>query len=84
MTNKEVDQLIRACGNCQLVNSLSREVQQILHIIYSDAPFDFVFLDFWEPGDMPDRDGYRKIMTCLDGMIGSGLGSARVLKEITP
>ena len=43
-------------------------------MIDSDTTFDMVFLDFWEPGDIPDRDGYRKILTCLYCMTGFGLG----------
>ena len=52
--------------------------------IESDNPFDVVFLDFWEPGDIPDQDGYRKILTCLDCMTGFGTGEAIRPKEITP
>ena len=46
----------------------------MLHTIYPDTPFYVVFLDFWEPWDIPDWDGYRKIITCLDFMTGFGLG----------
>ena len=74
MVNKEVVQFIISCAHCQLVNSLSREAQQLLHTIESDTPFDVVFLDFLEPGDIPDWDGYRKILTCLDCMTGFGIG----------
>ena len=49
----------------------------------SDTPFDVVFLYFWKPGDIPDRDGYFRILTCLDYMTEFGLGEASLLKEIT-
>ena len=55
----------------------------MLHTIDSDTSFDVVFLDFWEPGDIPDRDGYCKILTLLDYMTGFGIGLAIRLKEIT-
>ena len=45
---------------------------------------DVVFLNFWEPGNIPYRYGYRKILTCLDFMTGFGLGADIGLKEITP
>ena len=83
MVNKEVVQFIRAYTHCQFVNSCSHEAHQLLRNIESDTPFDVVFLDFWEPGDIPDRDRSRKILTCLDCMRGFGLGSAIGLREIT-
>ena len=46
----------------------------MLHTIESDTPFDVVFIEFWEPGDIPDRDGSRKILTCLDCMTLFSLG----------
>ena len=56
----------------------------MLHMVESDNPFDAVFLEFWEPGDIPDRYGYLKILTCLDCMTGFEIGVASELKEITP
>ena len=55
----------------------------MLHTIESDTPFDVVFLDFWEPGDITDLDGSLNILTCLDFMTIFGLGSAIGMKEIT-
>ena len=52
-------------------------------MIESDTSFDVLFIDFWEPGGIPDRDGYCKILKCLDCMTGFGLGAAIGLKEIT-
>ena len=74
MFNKEVYQYIRACTHLQLVNSCYHEAHEMLHTIYPDTPFYVVFLDFWEPWDIPDWDGYRNIITCLDFMTGFGLG----------
>ena len=55
MVNKEVAQFIRACTHGQLLNSCSHEAQHVLQTIESDNPFDVVFIDFWEPGDIPDQ-----------------------------
>ena len=48
-----------------------------------DTPFDALFLDFWEPGYIPDQDGYLKILTCLDCRTGSGISADTGMKEIT-
>ena len=76
-------QLIKACSHCQLVNSCSREAQQLLQTIDSDTPFDVVFLDSWEPGDIPDQYGYRKILSCQDFMTGFGIVADTGMKETT-
>ena len=83
MANNEVDQFIRVCAHFQLVNSCSHESQHLLQTIESDNPFDVVFIDFWEPGETPDRDLSRKKLTRLDCMTEFGLGAATGLKEIT-
>ena len=80
MVNKDVAQFIRACAHFQLVNSFSCESQQLLQTIKSDTPFDVVFLYFWEPGDIPDQYGSRKILVCLDFMTGFGPAAAIVMK----
>ena len=82
MVNKEVDQFIRACAHCQLVNLCSHEAQQLLQTIEPDTPFDVVFIDFWEPGDIPYQDGYRNILACLDCMTVFGISTANRMKEI--
>ena len=83
MVNKEVAQFIRACANFQLVNSCSHEAQQLLLQIESDTPFYVVFLEFWEPGYIPDWDGYHNIRTCLDCMTLFGLVASIGMKGIT-
>ena len=83
MVDKEVAQFIRACSHCQLVNSCSHETQHLLHTIDSDTLFDVVLLDFWEPGDITDRGGSCKTLTCLDCMTGFEIGAAIGLKKIT-
>ena len=55
----------------------------MIHTIESDTPFYVVFLDFLEPGYIPDWCGSRKILTCIDCMIGFGLVSVIGIKEIT-
>ena len=83
MVNKEVAQFIRACAYFQLVNLFSHEAQQSLQTIDSDTPFYVVFLDFWEPGDIPDQDGYRNILSCLDFITAFGLEADTGMKEVT-
>ena len=78
--NKEVAQFIRACSHCQLVNSFYHKAKKLLKTIESDTPFYMVFIDFWEPGDIPDQDGYLKIITCLDYMTGFGVAASTVIK----
>ena len=41
-------------------------------------------MEFWEPGDVPDRYESCKILTCLYFMTGFGLAAAIGMKEITP
>ena len=48
--------------------------------IESDNPFDVVFIDFWEPGDIPYRDVSRNILTCLDCMTRFLIGASSRLK----
>ena len=52
MVNKEVAQFIKSCAHSQLVNSFSHKAQTLLQTIESDTPFDVLFLDFWEPGEI--------------------------------
>ena len=80
MVNMEVAHFIRAHIHCQLLNPLSHEAQKILCTVYSDTPFYMVSVDLWEPGDIPDQDGYQNILTCMDCMTGFGLGSASGMK----
>ena len=67
----------------KLVNSCSHKEQQLLQTIKSDTAFDVVFLDFWEPGDIPDQDISRKILTSLDFMTGFDIETDTVMREIT-
>ena len=83
VVNEEVENFIISYAHDLLVNSFSRKAQQFLQAIESDTPVYVVFLDFWEPGYITDRDGSHKILTCLDCMTRFGLVFATVLKEIT-
>ena len=78
-----MDQLIIACANCQLVNSYSYEAHHIIYTIDSDTPFDVVFIEFWGPWDIPDQDGYCKIITYLSCMTVFVLAVAVGLNYIT-
>ena len=82
MFNKEVEQFIRAREHFKFVKFMPHWVQNMLHTIDSDKPFDVVFLDFWKPGDIPDWHGSRKILTCLDYMTVFGLAAATLMIEI--
>ena len=55
----------------------------MLQKIESNNTFDLVFLDFWEPGDIPDQYGSHKILKLLYCMTLFGLVSAIGMKEIT-
>ena len=83
MINKDVDKFIKACVSFKFVNKCSYEAQQLLQTIDSGTPFNVVFIDFWEPGDIPDRYGSRKNLTCLDCMTWFGLVEDTGPKEIT-
>ena len=48
----------------------------MLHAIESDTPFDMIFLDFGEPGGIPDRYVSLNIITCLDFMTVFGVVTA--------
>ena len=55
----------------------------MLQTIEPYNPFEVVFIDFWEPGDILDRDGYFKILACLYCMTVFGLVASSGLKGIT-
>ena len=63
MVNTEVAQFIRACAYFQFVNSCYHKAHQLLQTIESDTPFDVVFLEFWEPGDISYQYGSSKTLT---------------------
>ena len=62
--------MVEACGHCCLANITSHETQMKLQTWESDAPFDVVFLDVWEPGDVLEKDGSQKVLTFIDCMMG--------------
>ena len=47
----------------------------MLRTIDSYTPFSVVFIEFWEPGNIPDWYVSRKIITFLDCMTGFGIGA---------
>jgi hypothetical protein len=54
----------------------SCEAQMHLHAFTYDAPFSMTFLDMWKPGDVPEKDGTREVLTAmLDGMTGFAVGA---------
>ena len=79
---RDVNALVQACAHCQPGNASSHKAQQMLHFVESDGPFDVMFMDFWKPGDMPDKGGARSLLTCLCEL--SGFGAAQHLNEKAP
>ena len=55
----------------------------MIQTIESYTPFDKGFLDFWGPGEIPDRGEYHKILMCLDCMTGFGIIAVTGINEIT-
>ena len=55
----------------------------MIHRIELDPPFDVVFPEFWEPGNIPDWDESSKVLKCLDFMRGFGIKPASLLNKIT-
>ena len=41
-----------------------------LQALVMNVPFDIVFLDVWELGEVPERDGSRKVLTFINCMTG--------------
>ena len=71
------------CAHCNLSNAVSHENQLKLHTLACDQPFDVVFIDFWSPGDLPDKHGNVKILTYVDAMTGFAMGECMRLDEIS-
>ena len=69
--------MVYACGHYHLANNASHEAQMQLHKLESNTSFDIVFLDVWEPGEVGEKDGSRKVLTCLECM--TGFAAATVL-----
>ena len=68
--HSEVKEAVGNCAHCRLTNAAGHENQQVFQALSTDAPFDVVALDVWSPGDIPDRIGNAKAITCLDTMTG--------------
>ena len=62
--------MVSACRHCRLANNASHKSQMQLHKLESNTPFDIVFLDVWEPGEVAEKDGSHKVLTCLECMMG--------------
>ena len=56
----------------------------MLYTIDSDTPFDVVFINFWESGEITDQDGSCNIITCLYCTTLFGLEPTIGMKEFTP
>ncbi len=73
---RDVDKLVRFCAHCRLGNATMHDAQDYLNALESDGPFDVVFMDFWEPGEIPDKSGMWKLLTMLDEMTSFAAATA--------
>jgi hypothetical protein len=72
---RDVDVLVRACLHCRLGKSVSREAHELLQELGSDGPFDILFMDFWDPGEVPDKSmADQKFLTIIDELTGHADG----------
>ena len=68
---RDVDVLVRACLHCRVSKNLSHEAQEVLQELGSDGPFDVIFMDFWDPGEIPDHKlGDQKFLTMMCELTG--------------
>ncbi len=86
---RDIENLVRACLYCRFGNNTSHETMEILHELESTNPWDAVFLDFWDPGDIPDcTKGDQKLLTycdeltgaCIPQFLGKGITTQRLLQ----
>lgn len=61
---------VSSCAHCKLTNASSHKSQQILKTLDCDTPFDIVSLDVWSPGNLSNKFGDTKVLTCVDTMSG--------------
>ena len=87
---RDITNGVLGCATCRLANHNSHEAQMHLYAFACDEPFSVIFLDMWKPGDVPEKDGTREVLTMLDGMTGFAAGAflgkpitAEVLADIT-
>jgi hypothetical protein len=78
---KDITEFVSSCGHCRLANATNHESAGILKALDAEVPFDVVFLDVWSPGDIQEKNGEIKILTCLDGM--TSFAGATPVKEMT-
>jgi hypothetical protein len=87
---QDITKGVLGCATCRLANHNSHEAQMHLYAFTCDEPFSMIFLDMWKPGNVPEKDGTREVLTMLDGMTGFAAGAflgtpitAEVLVDIT-
>jgi hypothetical protein len=87
---RDITNGVLGCATCRLANHNSHEAQMHLHAFTCDEPFSMIFLDMWKPGDVPEKDGTREVLTMMDGMTGFAAGAflgkpitAEVLADVT-
>jgi hypothetical protein len=87
---RDITNGVLGCATCRLANHNSHEAQMHLHAFTCDEPFSMVFLDMWKPGNVPEKDSTRELLTMMDGMTGFAAGAflgkpitAEVLADVT-
>ena len=59
----DVRNAVTQCTTCGLANNTDHKNQQRLRTVDTTSPFDIVFLDGWNPGNIPDRSRAKHILT---------------------
>jgi hypothetical protein len=84
----DIREAVKSCAHCRLTNAASHESSQILKALSFDAPFDVITLDAWSPGEVTDKYGNAKTLTCMCTMTGfvsvtflSGMTSEEVARK---
>jgi hypothetical protein len=72
---RDIHDGVKGCAHCNLANAASHEAQLLIHSLACDEPFDVIHLDLWSPGDICDKDGNVKVLTCLDSMTGFAMAA---------
>ena len=76
-----VRDMVSSCAHCKLANATSHQSQQVLQALSCDGPFDVIALDVWSPGNVVNRYGDTKVLTCLDTL--TGFAGADILRTAT-
>jgi hypothetical protein len=65
---------ILGCANVPGKSQLPRGAQMHLYAFACNKPSSMIFLDRCKPGNVPEKDQTREVLTMLDGMTGFDAG----------